>query len=128
MRLPLIAALVLLTACGLPPLSTDPVAAELSRSDLRVTLQNGTLCRIPRSTAARDDAQGWGGPVAGCAGVVAADVAFAPRPKPPLGIIPALIAALSLDGYFAQYAEVRLTSPDGRAFDFTSPQPPGDWD
>jgi hypothetical protein len=116
-------ALIALAACGLPPLSHDPVAARLSQTDLRVTLQNGETCRIERSGAT---AAGWGGPVAGCPGVVRADVAFQPRPAPPLGIIPALIAALSLDGYFAPYADVRLTGPDGRVFVFSSPAPPED--
>jgi hypothetical protein len=121
-------ALTLAAACGLPPLSTDPVAARLSQTELTVTLQNGQTCRIPRAQAAQDGPQGWGGPVAGCAGVVSADVVFQPRPAPPLGIIPALIAALSLDGVFAQYADVRLAGPDGRTFVFATPEPPGDWD
>jgi hypothetical protein len=128
MRIPLIAALALLTACGLSPAPGDPVTAELSRTELRIGLDTGATCRIPRAAAARDDARGWGGPVTGCAGITAVDVAFAPRPAPPLGILPALIAALSLDGVFAQYAQVRLTGADGRIFDFESPPPPGDWD
>lgn len=128
MRYSLLAVLVLLGACGLPPRSVDPVTADLSRTELRVGLQNGTTCRIPRAQATRDDAQGWGGRITGCPGVTEVTVSFQPRPAPPLGIIPALIAALSLDGVFAQYAEVRLTAPDGRVFDFASPQPPGDWD
>lgn len=120
---PAILAGLLVAACGLPPRSHDPVAANLSQTELRVTLQNGETCRIVR---AGDTGAGWGGPVAGCPGVVQADVAFQPRPAPPLGIIPALIAALSLDGYFAPYADVRLTGPDGRVFVFASPAPPGD--
>jgi len=118
-----LAALIALTACGLPPRSHDPVAARLSQTELRVTLQNGETCRIARRG---ETAAGWGGPVADCPGVVQADVAFQPRPAPPLGIIPALIAALSLDGYFAPYADVRLTGPDGRVFVFASPAPPED--
>ncbi len=126
--LPLAALGLALSACGVPPFSTDPVAAELTRTQLTVKLQNGHTCRIARAGATRDDAEGWGGRITGCPGVSEVDVTFQPRPEPPLGIIPALIAALSLDGVFAQYAEVTLTGPEGRSFVFSSPPPPEDTD
>lgn len=121
-------AAMLVAACGLPPRSTDPVAAELSRDALRVTLQNGQTCRIVRAEAPRNDASGWGGRITGCPGVAEVAVGFVPRPAPPLGILPALVAALSLDEFFAQYAEVVLTGPDGRSFAFATPAPPDSWD
>lgn len=119
-RMPLpLAVILVLGACAPGAPMPQPLAARLSAGALVLEMSGGQICRLSRAAAARDGAEGWGGPVQGCAGVARVEV-VAQRPGP----VARLLAPVALGRLIAPRAEVRVTAPDGRVFAFASPPPP----
>lgn len=97
-----------------------PASAELSRTDLRVTLTNGEVCTGAKA-AATPIPGGWTGKLSGCSQALPYEVSLDPHQNLLQGFVGAVFKLIGLNGALAPNGQVRITDATGHAVMFVSP-------